>query len=415
MSKHVLIVGSGVIGLCTAYYCVQRGFRVTVLESQPANGDNCSLGNAGLVVPSHITPLTAPGNIAQGLRWLSDPSGPFYIHPRPRWGLLVWLVKLLKSANRAHVARAAPLLRDLQYASRSCYEEFDNNGIGDFGFTKNGLLEICRTGAQLSEYRQMAEQLRDFDVPAELLTPDEAAAREPNIDMDICGALSFPDDCHITPAAFVRALTEKLHRAGAKLVYSTPVTGWRFDGANIFAARTNGEDFTADEYVVCGGAWSQAIVRDLGVRLPLQSGKGYSLTLTSPPQLPKTSLLLGEARVAVTPMDGQLRFAGTVELAAPDQRINERRVQAIREAVLRYFPAFTSDDLDSIEPWSGLRPCSPDGLPYIGRVSRYRNLSIATAHAMMGVSLGPVTGKLTAEILAGEQPSIPISILSPDR
>jgi D-amino-acid dehydrogenase len=415
MSKHVLIVGSGVIGLCTAYYCVQHGFRVTVLESQPPDGDSCSLGNAGLVVPSHITPLTAPRNIAAGLRWLRDPAGPFYIHPRPRWDLIVWLAKLLKSANHARVTRAAPLLRDMQYASRACYEEFASNGIGDFGFTSNGLLEVCRTETQLSEYRHMADQLRDLGVPAEILTPDEAAVREPNIEMDICGAIYFPDDCHIIPATFIRALREELNRTGAELVYETAVSGWRCEGSRVVAARTNGQEFTADEYVVSGGTRSQAIVRDLGMRLPLQPGKGYSLTLTEPRQLPKTSLLLGEARVAVTPMDGQLRFAGTVELAAPDKSINERRVQAIRDAVMRYFPAFTRDDLNGIEPWSGLRPCSPDGLPYIGRVNRYRNLCIATAHAMMGVSLGPVTGKLTAEILAGEQPSIPIGLLSPDR
>jgi D-amino-acid dehydrogenase len=171
----------------------------------------------------------------------------------------------------------------------------------------------------------------------------------------------------------------------------------------------------ADEYVVCGGALSPVLLRGLGLRLPLEAGKGYSITLPSPRCLPAVGSILSEARVAVTPMGSSLRFAGTMELSGLDLSINLARVGAIVRAVPRYFPEFGPDDFRDVQPWAGLRPCSPDGLPYVGRFRRYTNLSIATGHAMLGVSLGPITGKLMADILSGKEPSVEIAALNPER
>jgi D-amino-acid dehydrogenase len=193
------------------------------------------------------------------------------------------------------------------------------------------------------------------------------------------------------------------------------VNGWRVSGRRIEAARTNKGDFTADEYVLCGGSWSPGVARELRARLPMQAGKGYSLTLPHPRQLPQISAIFSEARVAVTPMGGTLRFGGTMEIAGLDERINPRRVQGIIHAVPRYYPDFSPSDFEGIQPWRGLRPCSPDGLPYLGRFAAYDNLSTATGHAMMGLSLGPITGRLMAEILTGEKPSLDLTMLSPDR
>ncbi|MCS7222420.1 MAG: FAD-dependent oxidoreductase [Anaerolineae bacterium] len=415
MSKHILIIGSGVIGLCTAYYAIQRGHRVTMLERGPANPDNCSLSNAGMIVPSHFVPLAAPGVVGQALRWMWNPESPFYIKPRLSWELLDWGWKFYRAANAAHVARAAPLLRDLHLASRACFEELASQLHDDFGLVQKGLLMLCKTGHALEEEAKVAEQACRLGVPAEVLDARQTAELEPEVRMDIAGAVYFPKDCHLSPERFLASLTRQLERDGVQFVWSTEVTGWRVRGDRIEAACTPRGDFVADEYVVCSGAWSPILVRSLGLRLPMQAGKGYSLTLSHPRQLPVRCAILTEARVAVTPMGGTLRFGGTMEMAGLDEGINARRVRSIIQAVPRYYPDYTPDDFRGIRPWRGLRPCSPDGLPYMGRFSRYINLSIATGHAMMGLSLGPITGKLMAELLSGEKPAIPIELLAPDR
>src|SRR5213078_1578073 len=174
-------------------------------------------------------------------------------------------------------------------------------------------------------------------------------------------------------------------------------------------------EFSADEFVLCCGAWSPVVARDLRLNLPMQAGKGYSLTLSKPRQLPQVCAIFTEARVAATPMGNTLRFGGTMELAGVNEEINPVRVQGIIKSVPKYYPDFTPQDFEGIQPWRGLRPCSPDGLPYVGRTARYSNLCLATGHAMMGLSLGPITGRLIAEILYDETPSIQIGLLNPDR
>jgi D-amino-acid dehydrogenase len=233
--------------------------------------------------------------------------------------------------------------------------------------------------------------------------------------MDIAGSVYFPKDCHMSPNRFMAGLKRQLAGAGAKFLWETDVVGWRPEGNRIRAVRTVSGDLAADEFVVCGGSWSSVLARDLRVDFPMQAGKGYSLSLPQPRQLPQICAIFTEARVAITPIGNTLRFGGTMEIAGLNEEINPVRVQGIIKSVPKYYPDFTSKDFEGIQPWRGLRPCSPDGLPYVGRARRYSNLCIATGHAMMGLSLGPITGKLVAEILSGEKPGIDIGLLNPDR
>ena len=415
MSKSIVIVGGGVIGLCTAYYAMQQGHGVTILERGGPDHDACSLGNAGMIVPSHFVPLAAPGMVAYGLRMMLKPRSPFYIRPRLDRDLLDWGLRFARAANAAHVERSAPLLRDLNLASRACYEELADKMDNAFGLTQKGLLMLCKTEQVLHEEAELAEQSRQLGLPAEVLSPAEAAQRDPGLQMDIAGAIYFPQDCHLSPQRFVAGLTQALEEGGACFKWSTRVIGWNTKDNHILAARTNRGHVSAEEYVLAGGAWSQELVRELEIRLPMQAGKGYSITLPHPHQKPNLCSILAEARVAVTPMGDTLRFAGTMEIAGLDTSVNRSRVEGILQSIPRYFPEFTPDDFRDLPVWSGLRPCSPDGLPYIGRFGRYKNLSAATGHAMMGVSLGPITGKLMAEILSDAPPSLAIDALSPDR
>ena len=413
MSKHILIIGGGIIGLCAAHYVAKRGHRVTIIERNSSERDGCSYGNAGMVVPSHIVPLAAPGVVALALKWMWNPGSPLYIRPRLDWELLSWGWKFLRASTRAHVRRAAPLIRNLSFASRACFEELAESL--DFGLVKKGLLMLCKTQHALDDEAKAAAFANELGVPAEVLDAKAVAALEPGVCMDVAGGVHFPKDCHLDPGRLMAALQRSLEAVGVEFRFDCEVNGWRVNGRRIEAVRTNAGDFFADEFVLCGGAWAPSIVSDLRVRVPMQAGMGYSLTLDHPRQSPQICAILTEARIAVTPMGAPLRFGGTMEIAGMDERINERRVRGIINAVPRYFPEFSPEDFAEVRPWSGLRPCSPDGLPYVGRFGAYDNLSTATGHAMMGLSLGPITGRLVAELLDGERQSHDLTLLSPDR
>ena len=413
--KRIVIIGGGVIGLCVAHYALRRGHRVTVLERGAAGHDSCSLGNAGMIVPSHFTPLAAPGMVALGLRWMWNPESPFYVQPRLSWALASWGVKFWRAATPERVRRAAPLIRDLSFASRALFEELAAQPGFDFGLEKRGLLMLCKTQHALDEEAQMAAKARALSIPAEVLDAQAVAALEPGVRMDIAGAVLFPQDCHLTPQRFLADLQRAVTGAGGETVFDSAVTGWRFESRKIVAARTARGEIAGDEFVLCGGAWSENLARELRLAIPMQAGKGYSLTLAQPRQLPKLCAIFAEARVAVTPMGGALRFGGTMEIAGLSERINPRRVAGIIKSVPQYYPEFSPDDFAEVRPWSGLRPCSPDGLPYLGRTRAYANLTLATGHAMMGLSLGPVTGQFIAAILSGENPAPDLSLLDPDR
>lgn len=413
--SDVLVIGSGVIGLCTAYYAAQRGHKVTVLDRNPENHAGCSYGNAGMIVPSHFIPLAAPGAVALGLKWMRNPESPFWVKPRLDIELFDWGWKFWRASNAAQVDRAAPLLKDLQLASRESFEEMAGAWGNDFGLVKKGLLMLCKTEHTLEEEGHTAERARKLGIPAEVLDAAQTTQLEPGVSMDIAGSVYFPKDCHLDPARFMVSLRNQLQKAGVKFQYDTEVTGWERDGRRIAQVKTSRGDFGAGQFVLAGGSWSPTIARDLRLKMPMQAGKGYSLTLTDPPQLPHTCAILTEARIAVTPMGKNLRIGGTMEIAGLNEEINPVRVRGIIKAVPKYYPEFREEHFAGIQPWRGLRPCSPDGLPYLGRSRSYQNLCISTGHAMMGLSLGPISGKLLAQILSNEAPSVNIELLNPER
>jgi D-amino-acid dehydrogenase len=344
-----------------------------------------------------------------------NPESPFHVQPRLSADLLRWGLQFWRAANAGHVARSAPLLRDLHTASRRCFEELAASGGDDLGLVKNGLLMLCQTEHGLDEEAKVADLARSLGIAATIFDRKAVVAVEPDIRMDIAGAVHYPMDCHLTPARLMETLLQAVGRGGGTLAWDTTVTGLLRYGRRIEAVQTSRGEVVGDEYVLCAGVWSARLVRDLGLAIPMQAGKGYSLTLTAPRVIPRTCAILSEARVAVTPMGGSLRFGGTMELSGIDSSIDPVRVRGIVRAAARYYPGIEEGDFAGVPASCGLRPCSPDGLPYVGRTARYDNLCTATGHAMMGVSLGPITGRLVAEILSGEAPSMDIGALSPDR
>jgi D-amino-acid dehydrogenase len=216
----------------------------------------------------------------------------------------------------------------------------------------------------------------------------------------------------------VEWLRARLVAAGATLLGECEVKGFRrsaSDARRLATVETGQGEVRADEFVICAGAWSPAVLRSLGFRLSMQPGKGYSLTLRSPARSPRLCAILTEARVAMTPIGSTVRFGGTMELRGMNREIDRRRIDGIIDAATSYYPDFTRAELEAVEPWCGLRPCSPDGLPFIGRVKEFANVSVATGHGMLGLSLAPVTGEIIADLLSQQRPRFDLELLSPCR
>lgn len=413
MSKAI-IIGGGIIGLFSAYYLNKAGWEVEILE-QGDLSDNASFGNAGMIVPSHFVPLAAPGMIEQGIRWMFDSKSPFYVKPSLNPELIGWGLKFLKAANKKHVERSAVALRDLSLLSKRLYKEFDRSAGFDFGLDDKGILMLFKTAKFEDEERHIAEKARALDLDAQYLTADECRKLQPEIEMDILGAVHYHCDAHLYPNKLVAGLVAYLEKAGVKIHRNTPVTNLERDHGKVTAVYSNGKKFMADKYIIAGGAWSPAIAKLAGVNVPLMPGKGYSFMVPEPQKRMTIPSLLCEARVSVTPMNGSIRFGGTMEIGKVNNKVNMNRVTGIVESIPKYFPGYQPAVPQVKDIWYGFRPCSPDGLPYIGTSGKYNNLAIATGHGMMGLSLAPATGKLVEELLNEKQVSANVDQFSPNR
>ncbi len=412
--SNVIVIGGGAIGLCSAYYLSKSGAQVTVIDKGEF-GHGSSLHNAGYVCPSHFIPLASPGIISQGLKWMLSPTSPFYIKPRLDPDFIRWAWHFKRSCTKQNVEHAMPLLRDLGVASLALYKEFAAMKAFDFGWTEKGLLTLFRSERSKRHYEEEAKMAHTLGIRSQMLTKSELQTLVPEVEVRAEGGLYFPDDCHMTPAKFVQGLAECLEKNGVRLVRNTRVSGFKVQGDRIVEIETSKGNFSADEFVLAGGSWSPDIVKKLGIKLLIQAGKGYSVTIERTERKPAIPLIFSEARVAVTPMGSTIRFAGTMEIAGLDTSITHRRVDAILSAIPNYIGGYDKSDFTKAEPWAGLRPVSPDGLPYIGRFKKYPNLIGAAGHAMVGISLATVTGKLVEEIALGNKPDFDLTLLNPDR
>jgi D-amino-acid dehydrogenase len=413
MSK-VLIIGGGIVGLSSAYYLHKAGHQVTVLDKGDMT-DSCSYGNAGMIVPSHFIPLATPGMVSQGIKWMFNSKSPFYVKPSLNPQLISWGLKFLQKANAGHVERSATPLTELSLLSKKLYEDLSKEPGFDFDLVEKGILMFYKTEKAGEEEAHMAQKGRELGLDMAVLSVAECVALQPNLQLDVLGAVHYRCDAHLSPNKLMAALLRYLKGAGVNLLTNKEVTKIETAGGKVSSVLSHNEQFTADEYIVAGGSWSPAIGKLLGIKILLMPGKGYSFNIKQEVPAMEIPALLAEARVAITPMNGGLRYGGTMELDKINSRINMNRVKGIVESVPQYFPGLKPGVPAEKDIWFGFRPSSADGLPYIGRSNKFGNLVIATGHGMMGLGLGAATGLLVQEIVSGTKTAISIEAFAPDR
>ena len=410
----VTIIGSGIIGLCSAYYLHKAGFKVTLLEQ----GDlinNCSSGNAGMIVPSHFVPLAAPGMISKGIKWMFDSKSPFYVKPSLNPTLISWGLKFWKFATEKHLAASAVPLRDLHLLSKQLYEELAKEPELEFGLQKKGILMLYKTKAVGDEEIHLAKKAQSLGLDVEPLSAAQTQALEPDTALNILGSVHYKCDAHLSPSDLVQQLISYLKKEGVAIETNCKVNSFETVNGKIEGIVTPNKTYLADLVVMTGGSWLPEIAKKAEMNIPVMPGKGYSFMVDpNNHQIHHPSLLL-EARVAVTPMNGQIRFGGTMEIAPMNDKINMNRVEGIVKSIPNYYPDYKVAIPQFDKIWYGFRPCSPDGLPYIGFSKKLKNLIVAGGHGMMGVSLAPATSKLVAQLAQGEQLATDISMYNAER
>jgi D-amino-acid dehydrogenase len=417
MGKNVVVIGGGIIGLSSAYYLQQAGHKVTVLDKSDFM-DNCSYGNCGYVCPSHFIPLATPGIVRQGLKWMLNSQSPFYVQPRLSRSLIDWGLKFMKSATKEHVERSAGPLKDIALLSQYEYEQqWLKRPDLEFAYQHKGLLEIFQTEAAAEHAHHTVEKARELGLmDTQLLNREELQAKEPHTRINGLGAIFFRCDAHLYPDKLMRGLIRILLAAGVELLPHEEVRRFETGTGAIKKVVTQLHEFEADTVVLATGSWSREMAALLGTRLPLMPGRGYSITLEDSPYRLNYPAILVEGRAAITPMDGnKIRFGGTMEVTSTNTPPRYQRVQGILNAVKRFFPDFDVPMPPLEKVWYGYRPCSADGLPYIGRIKKFNNVVVATGHSMLGLSLGAGTGKLVSELVNGQPSSIDLTPFAVER
>jgi len=411
--KKCIIIGGGVIGLCTAYYLQKEGHQVVVID-QSTMDQGASYVNAGYISPSHIIPLSAPGVVKKGIEWMFDPSSPFYVKPRIDADFLRWAWAFNKSCTEKHVKASMQVIRDIAVFSHELYQDIRKEADFNFHFEKKGLLMLCKTEKMLEEEIEVAELAAKVDLEATVLDREELKLLEPNVEVDVIGATFYKCDAHSTPAEFMSDLKKYLLKNGVEILKGQKVVDIDLKDNKIIAVKSDKGLINGDEFVLAAGSWTGLIAKKLGMQLLLQAGKGYNINVARETGI-KYPAILAEAKVAVTPMNGFTRFAGTMEINKINDDVNPVRVKAIAKAATDYYPEVTIKNEEMKNAASGLRPLSPDGLPYIGRTKNCTNLTIATGHAMMGWTMATGTGKLVSEIITSKKTSLVLEPFSPDR
>ncbi|WP_448612848.1 NAD(P)/FAD-dependent oxidoreductase [Modestobacter sp. URMC 112] len=394
---QVAVIGAGAIGAACALELSRGGVDVLVLERDAEWAAGCSWGNAGLVCPSHAGPYATWADVGSAMKWLLRPDSPLGIRPLPQ--LVPFLTRLLSEGRPARARRVLEVSRDMCLRSLEMHRQLVADGI-DTGFRRAGLLDVYETPEGLERGHAAADVHRASGLSLRVLDAAQVRDAEPALAESAVGGVLFEDEAHLDPLQYVRGVATAAEARGARLLTGAEVLDLAPTATGVELTTTVGA-VHADTVVVAAGAWSGRLADVLGRPVPLEAGKGHTVDLAADGREPlHRPLMLPEARVAITPLDGRLRLGGTMQFAGLDERIDRRRLEGVRSAGRRMLPGWA--DAPTVSMWAGLRPCSPDGLPYVGWLDPGRVL-LATGHAMLGLTLAPLTGKQVSDLLAGSE------------
>jgi D-amino-acid dehydrogenase len=399
-SDRVVVVGGGVIGASCAYYLRQAGREVTLIDSAQF-GRGCSHGNCGYICPSHVLPLAGPGAVRSTLKTLFQRNSPLKVRWRLDPAMWSWFWQFARRCKKRDAIAAGHAIQQLLVSSRALYDDLFQTTLTDVEWDPTGLLFVFLTSSAMEHYAQTDRLLQnEFGLGAARLEGDALEALEPALKPTVAGAWRYATDGQLRPDKLMSAWRRVLESLGVEIRENCGLRDLVVDRRLVRRLVTDRGEITADQVVIATGAWTPQLARFLRCPLPIQPGKGYSLTMARPTLCPRSPMIFEEHRVAISPMQSGFRVGSTMEFAGYDTSLNADRLRLLRESADLYLkepltrPAF--------EEWWGWRPMTPDGLPFIGRTSAFDNVYLAAGHGMLGVSMAPATGKLVVELLSGQ-------------
>ena len=402
--RHTVVIGGGVIGGFCAWYLRKTGRRVTIVDRNEF-GAGCSHGNCGYVSPSHILPLTAPGQIRRGLKGMISRNAALRIRPRLSPSMWAWMFKFASRCNRRDMVSAGRGRHAILESSRRLYQGIIEDEKLNVEWKTDGLLFVFRDHLGFENYGETNRLLtKEFGVPAEPVEGADLTRLEPALKPGIAGAWHYPNDAHLRPDRMMSELKRILLNAGVEIIGQTEMKEFVGSGQNITHVQTQSGAIAANEFVVATGPLTPMLNRVLGCRIPIQPGKGYSITMARPQVCPRYPLLLQEAHVGITPFDTGYRIGSTMEFAGYNSELSPGRLQYLRDGAAQYLVEPLAEPVN--EEWFGWRPMTWDGLPYIDRTPRFNNVWVAAGHNMLGLSMGAATGNLMTELITGQPPHI---------
>ncbi|MDE1960728.1 MAG: FAD-dependent oxidoreductase [Xanthomonadaceae bacterium] len=410
--SDVLILGGGAVGLACALYLLRAGRSVTVIERGRAGGAT-SHGNCGTITPSHAVPLAAPGVLADGLRWMLKKDAPLRIAPRADFALFEWLLQFARRCNARECRRVTSIKTPLLLRARSELEELVRGENLDCEFHAAGTMNVYRDARAFEKSQASVQSAAEFGIAVETLDGAACRLREPALNDSIVGGHFHPGDAQLRPERYCAELVRAIVASGGEIRESTTISGFRTAGDRVESVVTHCGEFTGREIVFALGAWSPQLARQLDLRIPIQPGKGYSITYTRPARYPRIPLSLKERAVCVTAWDSGYRLGSTMEFSGYDDSLNRTRLDALKRGAAEYL--IEPEGPCVVEEWYGWRPMTYDDLPILGRTASLKNLVLATGHGMLGITMSAITGRLIAELVNGASPSLDLAPFSPAR
>lgn len=401
--KSAIIIGGGVIGAFTAYYLSKKGWTATVVDRGPF-GSGSSEGNCGLIVPTHILPLNMLGTIVKALLGMFSKDAPLHVKPRFDRQRIEWFYQFARKCGRANVLSAASGRHALLQSSWGLYPSIMDVEKLECNWQPSGCLHVYRTEKEFEAYRQVDIFLRDYGIAAEPLDREELVRFEPCLRTDLYGGWYYRQTAHLHPERLMEAMHRLLLKKGVTIIENKEVSGFYAQNDRAMGVVAGGKRIPAAVFVVAAGAWTPQLQKELGCRIPIQPGKGYSITTQRPASSPARPCFFEEKSVVATPWTDGFRLGGTMEFSGFDDSLNKKRLNALLNGNRHYLQDPTVGPVE--KEWCGFRPMTYDGLPIIDRSPRLKNVTIAAGHNMLGLSMAPGTGKLVAEMLNGEAPHI---------